>query len=141
MNINTDLSCVSGCRLLEAHKVVDDRGILCYADIFDIIPFDIKRIFWIYSVEVGKMRGGHSHSTCSVSIFPVSGSFDIEVTDGHHKSCVTMNDPSKGILIPAGIWCELRNFSPDAVCVVAASHHYDAKGYINDFNEYKNQCK
>jgi dTDP-4-dehydrorhamnose 3,5-epimerase-like enzyme len=141
MNINNDLNSVSGCCLLKAHKVVDDRGILCYADILDVIPFDIKRIFWIYGVGVDKMRGGHSHSTCSEAIFPVSGSFDIEVTDGQKKSCITMDEPSCGILIPAGIWCELKNFSPDAVCVVAASHHYDANGYINDFNEYKNQCK
>lgn len=140
--MNTEeLDTISGCRLLRAGKVVDDRGILCFAEGDNTIPFEIKRNFWIYGVGQGKVRGGHSHSTCSEAIFPVNGSFDIMVTDGKGSTTVHMNEPSCGILIPAGVWCELKNFSPDAICFVAASQHYDATGYINDFNEYKKQCK
>jgi dTDP-4-dehydrorhamnose 3,5-epimerase-like enzyme len=140
--MNTEeLESISGCRLLKAGKAMDDRGTLCFAEGNEAIPFDIKRNFWIYGVGQGKTRGGHSHSTCSEAIFPVKGSFEIMVTDGERCATICMNDPSRGILIPAGVWCELKNFSPDAICFVAASQHYDATGYTNDFNKYKKICK
>lgn len=140
--MNTDeLESISGCRLLATGKIKDDRGVLCIAEGATTIPFEIKRNFWIYGVMQGKTRGGHSHSTCAEAVFPICGSFDIMVTDGERSTIVSMNDPACGILIPAGVWCELRNFSPDAICFVAASQHYDATGYINDFNEYKKKCR
>jgi hypothetical protein len=141
MDEKNSLESVVGCRFLNAPKVVDDRGTLCIAETSEVIPFDIKRIFWIIGVGKDKIRGGHSHSTCSEAIFPLKGSFDIKVTDGKQTRTVTMDDPSCGILISAGVWCELSNFSADAVCFVAASHHYNSIGYINDFNEYLRQCK
>lgn len=138
---NDDIECVRGCRMLTASKCIDDRGILCFAEGETAIPFDIKRIFWICGVPEGKTRGGHSHSTCTEAIFPVKGHFDIEVSDGINAAAIRMEEPTKGILIPAGIWCDLKNFSSDAICVVAASQHYDAGGYINDYKEYKKLCK
>ena len=141
MIINNDIDTVAGCKLLHTHKCVDDRGILCFAEGSDIIPFDIKRIFWIYGVDRHKTRGGHSHGTCTEAIFPVKGKFDITITDGTNKASITLDDPSCGILIPAGIWCELDKFSTDAVCMVAASQHYDAEGYTNNYNEYLKLCK
>ncbi|MCR5179814.1 MAG: FdtA/QdtA family cupin domain-containing protein [Bacteroidaceae bacterium] len=128
-----------GVELIQLPENVDERGRLSFAEGGLHIPFDVKRMFWISDVPPGKIRGGHAHWTCHEAVFPVSGSFDIEVDDGYCSRTFTMNSPSLGILIPAGIWCELRNFSPGSVCVVAASQEYDATGYANDYDSWKHK--
>lgn len=139
MNVD-NIEQVAGCKQLSVPKFLDDRGMLCFAEAGDTIPFNIQRIFWIYGVKAGKTRGGHSHATCSEAIFPVAGACDITLNDGKHCFTLHLSDPSLGVLVPAGIWCELTNFTPDAILVVAASHHYDASGYINNYNDYL-KCK
>lgn len=127
-----------GCRIIEFPESADDRGALSFAEGTHQIPFQIERVFWIYGVPDGKTRGGHSHSESAEVVVPVSGSFRMMVDDGTHRADILMDSPRKGILVPTGVWCDLHDFAPGTVCVVFASHPYNASGYINDYNEYLN---
>ena len=125
-----------GCRIIEFPESVDDRGALAFAEGAHQIPFQIERVFWIYGVPDGKTRGGHSHSESAEVVVPVTGSFSMKVDDGSHSSVIRMDSPRKGIYIPPGVWCDLHDFAPGTVCVVFASHPYNASGYINDYDVY-----
>ena len=121
-----------GVQLIQLPQNVDERGRLSYVEECVHIPFAIKRVFWISDVPEGQMRGGHAHWTCHEVVFPVAGSFEIEVDDGTCARTFKMEDSSCGILIPAGVWCELSHFRPGTVCVVMASQEYDVSGYANE---------
>lgn len=118
--------------------ITDERGALCVAE-WAQLPFEPQRVFWISHVAAGKMRGGHAHSLCAELIFPVCGSFDIFVDDGSRQQTFHMDTPNRGILIRPNVWCELRNFTSDAVAVVLASCAYMRDGYINDYDDFKNR--
>lgn len=122
--------------LIRIPRAEDERGNLCFVENHHL-PFDMKRVFWIYGVGPGKTRGGHAHATCAEVIFPVSGSFEIWVDDGSQTATFRMDSPDKGIYIGPNVWCELRNFSADAVCVVFASQEYQPDGYVNDYDIFK----
>lgn len=136
---SNDMAMPRGCRLIDFPESVDSRGGLSFAEGMQHIPFNIERVFWIYGVPEGKTRGSHSHNESSEVIVPVSGSFDMYVSDGARDVTVRMDSPRRGILIPPGVWCELRNFTPSTVCVVMASHPYNAAGYVHDFTQYRNE--
>lgn len=128
-----------GSRLINMPIVVDSRGSLCFATNEQEIPFPVQRVFWIYDVPSGKCRGGHSHRTCAEVVVPVKGNFTMMVDDGRSRFSVVLDSPSKGILIPAGLWCELSDFAPGTVVLVMASQPYDATGYIHDYTLYKEE--
>lgn len=125
-----------GCRLIHLPERQDKRGCLSIAEARNEIPFAIERVFWIYDVPEGGERGSHSHSECAEVIVPVCGAFDMTVDDGVTKATVHLDSPCVGILVPAGIWCRLSGFTRDTVCVVMASHPYNASGYIHDYSIY-----
>lgn len=125
------------CQLVTVPLYTDERGSLCFAESTQL-PFPIERVFWIYDVPDGKTRGGHAHATCAEIVFPVSGSFDIWVDDGTNEQTYHLSSPQEGILIPPCVWCELRNFSPNTICVVLASEAYNSEGYINEYTSFKN---
>ncbi|MCR5820621.1 MAG: FdtA/QdtA family cupin domain-containing protein [Bacteroidaceae bacterium] len=126
----------SGVVMVELPDMLDERGRLNFLQGGLDVPWEIKRVFWITDVPDGQTRGGHSHRTCHEAVFPVAGSFDITVSDGVHEVRVRMDDARFGIVIPAGIWCNLEHFAPGTVCLAVASEEYDASGYINDFDEF-----
>jgi len=126
-----------GCRLIRFQECTDSRGSLSVGEARQQIPFVIERVFWIYDVPEGQTRGEHSHNECSEVIVPVCGAFDMVVDDGERRTTVHMNNPYTGILIPPSVWCRLENFAPGTVCVVFASHPYNASGYTNDYAEYR----
>ncbi|MDY5631838.1 MAG: FdtA/QdtA family cupin domain-containing protein [Bacteroidaceae bacterium] len=128
-----------GSRLIDIPIVSDSRGSLCFATNASEIPFPIQRVFWIYDVPTGEQRGGHSHRTCAEVVVAVKGRFTMTVDDGCSRCSVVLDSPSKGILIPAGLWCELSDFAPGTVVLVMASQAYDATGYINDYTLYKKE--
>ena len=101
------------------------------------IPFDIKRVYYLYDVPGGESRGGHAHKELQQFIVAASGSFDVTVDDGQLKRTFTINRPYRGLLIVPGIWRELDNFSSGSVCLVLASTAYSADDYIRDYNEFK----
>ncbi|WP_203258973.1 sugar 3,4-ketoisomerase [Hyunsoonleella ulvae] len=122
-------------RIIDIPKIADPRGNLSVIE-KDIIPFDIKRIYYLFDVPSGSYRGGHAHKELSQFLIAVSGSFDVILKDGNHKKRITLNNPSKGLLITPGIWRELENFSSGAICLVVASDVYKAEDYIDDFEAY-----
>lgn len=128
-----------GCRLINLPEHRDKRGCLSIAEWGNGIPFAIERVFWIYDVPEGEERGAHSHNECAEVVVPVSGAFDMTLDDGTMQATVHLDSPHVGILIPAGVWCRLSGFAPGTVCVVLASHPFNAAGYVHDYSTYKNE--
>ena len=102
----------------------------------DVIPFEIKRVYYLYDIPSNATRGGHSHKNLQQVLIAISGSFDVVLKDGKSTEKVTLNKPNRGLLIKNNIWRELENFSSGAVCLVLASTVYNEDDYIRDFNEF-----
>ena len=100
------------------------------------IPFDVKRVYYLYDVPGGEGRGGHAHKHLQQLIIAASGSFDIILDDGKTKRTFHLNRPYIGLLMPAGLWRELNNFSSGSICLVLASEFYNEEDYIRDYNEF-----
>ena len=128
-----------GVHYIELPHNVDKRGHLCYLEGNVQIPFAVQRVFWITNVPEGEIRGGHAHWTCDEVVFAVTGNFEIEVDDGQRQYVTRLDSPDRGLTIPAGVWCELRHFSPGTVCVVMASQPYDASGYALDRDTWQKE--
>ena len=126
-------------KLIKVGIATDARGQLCFAE-NSLLPLKVERVCWISNIPQGKTRGKHAHKICAEIVFPVQGTFDMFVSDKEGERTYHMENPDTGIYIGPNVWCELKNFSPDTVCVVLASHPYIAEGYINDYQEFKEQC-
>ena len=100
------------------------------------IPFDIKRVFYIYDIPGGEDRGAHAHKECHQFLVAASGSFEVELDDGIIKRTVMLNRPYFGLHIPPGIWAAEKSFSSGAVCLVLTSHKYDEMDYIREHSEF-----
>ncbi|MCH5240568.1 MAG: WxcM-like domain-containing protein [Muribaculaceae bacterium] len=122
--------------LIELSRVYDPRGNLSVVEEFRDVPFEIKRVFWIYDVPGGENRGGHSHKTLYQFIVATSGSFQVNVTDGVNKNSFFLNHPFIGVLIPPGFWATQEDFSSGAVCMVLASEYYDEDDYIRNYDDF-----
>ena len=105
------------------------------------IPFDVKRLYYLYDVPGGESRGGHAHKNLSQLIIAASGSFAVTLDDGNVKRTFTLNRPYQGLYIKPGIWRELYDFSSGSVCLVLASDKYDEADYIRDYQEFLNYRK
>jgi dTDP-4-dehydrorhamnose 3,5-epimerase-like enzyme len=103
----------------------------------DIIPFDIKRVYYLYDIPSDSTRGGHAHVELQQFLIALSGSFDVVLDDGTSRKVITLNRPYKGLLIPNGIWRELENFSAGAVCLSLVSDVYKEEDYIRNYKEFK----
>jgi dTDP-4-dehydrorhamnose 3,5-epimerase-like enzyme len=122
-------------KILDIPKISDPRGNLAVIE-KDVIPFKIQRVYYLFDVPSGSHRGGHAHKALSQFLIALSGSFDVIVKDGIGVNRITLNNPSKGLLITPGIWRELENFSSGAVCLVVASDVYKEADYIEDYDTY-----
>lgn len=132
----TDCMLPNGSFLIELPEANDERGALTFATAGQEIPFPIQRVFWIHGIPAGARRGGHCHNTCSEVVVAVQGAFRMVVDDGRVRGSVWMDSPRRGILVPAGMWCELTDFEPGTVVMVMASHPYDASGYCHRYEEF-----
>lgn len=128
-----------GVTWIELPERKDVRGSLTFGEGGAEIPFEVARVFWITDVPVGQKRGGHAHWTCHEAVFAVAGSVEIELNDGERSVVVHLDSPQRGITIPAGVWCELRCFAPGTVCLVLASERYNAKGYVHDEEQWREE--
>ncbi|MCK5401596.1 MAG: WxcM-like domain-containing protein [Flavobacteriaceae bacterium] len=126
---------LSGIKILDIPKISDPRGNLAVIE-KDVIPFKIKRVYYLYDVPSDAYRGGHVHKNQLAFLIALSGSFDVILDDGKNRSKIMLNKPNKGLLITNGIWRELDNFSSGAVCLVLASDEFDENDYIRDYQEF-----
>ncbi len=127
---------INDVHIIDITKVHDTRGNLSVIQ-GDAIPFEMKRVYYLYDIPSGGRRGGHSHKNCLELLVALSGSFDVILNDGDQQKSVTLNKPNVGLLIPNGIWRELENFSSGSVCLVLASDVFKEEDYIRNFEEYK----
>ncbi len=100
------------------------------------VPFDIKRVFYIYDIPSGESRGAHAHKKCHQFIIAASGSFDILLDDGKNKRTISLNRPYFGLHIPPGIWASEQSFSSGAICLVLTSDYYNSSDYLRDYDNY-----
>lgn len=126
---------VDDIKIIDIPKIMDYRGNLAVIE-NDIIPFKIKRVYYLYDIPGGSYRGGHAHKKLYQFIIALSGSFEVVLKDTKKTKKILLNNPSKGLLITPGIWRELENFSSGAVCLVIASEEYEEDDYIRDFNKF-----
>ncbi|RAR75330.1 sugar 3,4-ketoisomerase [Flavobacterium aciduliphilum] len=124
-------------RIIEIPKIEDYRGNLAIIE-KEVLPYEIKRVYYLYDVPSTAHRGGHAHKEQMEFLVALSGSFDVIVNDGNQIEKVTLNKPNKGLLIHTNIWRELENFSSGAVCLVLASDVYKEDDYIRDYEEFVN---
>ena len=136
MSKDTTVKLPRGCRIIDFPRIEDDRGALSFAESVNHIPFHIERMFWMYNIPKDKTRGGHSHLEASQVLVPVTGSFMLLIDDGTDKADILMDSASKGILLPPGIWCELRDFAPGTSVMVFTSHPFRMEDYVIDHPEY-----
>ncbi len=121
--------------IIEIPKIENSLGNIAVVE-KEVIPFDIKRVYYLYDIPSSSSRGGHSHKNLQQVLIAISGSFDVVLKDGDSESKVTLNKPDKGLLIRQNTWRELENFSSGAVCLVLASTIYDEEDYIRNFDEF-----
>lgn len=115
--------------------IAEPRGNLSIIE-KDVIPFEMKRVYYLYDVPAGAERGGHAHKNLKQFLIAISGSFDVILHDGHTQTKITLNRPYEGLLIYPGMWREINNFSSGSVCLAIASEVYDEADYIRDFEDF-----
>jgi WxcM-like, C-terminal len=125
------------CRIVDLPKITDARGNLTFVEGGRHVPFDIRRVYYLYDVPGGSERGGHAHKGLHQLIIAMSGSFDVLLDDGRGKKRFHLNRSYNGLYVCPMIWRELDNFSSGSVCMVLASNLYDEADYIRDYAEFK----
>ncbi len=125
------------CKLIYFPKITDLRGNLSFIEENNQIPFQIKRVYYLYDVPSGATRGGHAHKALQQIIIALSGSFDVLLDDGVTKQNFFLNRPHYGLYIPPGVWRELENFSSNSVALSLVSAVYDESDYIRDYAVFK----
>lgn len=123
--------------VIDLPVVHDQRGNLTVVEAERQVPFDIRRVYYLYDVPSGSERAGHAHRTLQQLIIAASGSFSIHLDDGHRQESVFLNRSHKGVLLKSMVWRVIDNFSSGAVCLVMASAHYDESDYIRDHTEFR----
>ena len=128
---------IENAEIISIPKIVDEegRGKLSVIE-KSIIPFEIKRVYYLYDVPSDAFRGGHAHKNLNQFMIPLSGSFEVKIDDGHNNKKIMLNKPNQGLLIPSGIWREMDNFSAGSVCLVLASEVFDESDYFRDYNSF-----
>ncbi len=127
---------VDDIKIIEVPTVSDTRGKLAVVE-KDGVPFEIKRVYYLYDVPSDSYRGGHAHKNLYQFLIPLSGSFEVHLKDGENERTITLNKPNKGLLIVPGIWREIDNFSSGSVCLVLASDVFEESDYIREYKDFE----
>jgi hypothetical protein len=127
---------IKNCIIIDLPKIHDPRGNLTFIEGGNHVPFDIKRVYYLYDVPGGAERGGHAHKALHQLIIAMSGSFDVLLDDGFNKKRVHLNRSYQGLYLPSMTWRELDNFSSGSVCMVLASEVFLEADYLRDYSEF-----
>lgn len=137
MCVKMNRSTVYDCSVIELNSFMSDRkGNISVVENGKTLPFDIKRVYYLYDVPSGVERGGHAHRSLYQLIIAVSGSFSVTLDDGHIKRTFLLNRPYRGLLVVPGLWRTIDDFSSGAICMVLASSEYDENDYIRDYSSF-----
>jgi len=129
------------CRIIDLPRVRDPRGNLTFIESGRHLPFEIKRVYYLYDVPGGSTRAGHGHKTLQQLVIAVSGSFDIELDDGSAKRKFHLNRSHCGLYICPMIWRDIDNFSSGSVCMVLASDYHEESDYFRDYDDFLRAAK
>lgn len=127
---------IDKCVVIDLPKISDPRGNLTFIEGGSHVPFDIKRVYYLYDVPGGAERGGHAHKALHQLIIAMSGSFDVVLDDGANKKRIHLNRSYQGLYVCPMMWREIDNFSSASVCMVLASNIYDEDDYYRDYTEF-----
>jgi hypothetical protein len=127
---------VKDCKLIDLPKIADPRGNLTFIEGRGLVPYDIKRVFYLYDVPGGADRGGHALKVCQQFLIAISGSFDVIVSGTGEKRRFHLNRSYYGLYLPPMVWREMDNFSSGSVCLVLASERYSEADYYRDYDEF-----
>lgn len=128
---------IAQCRLINFPKVTDVRGNLSFAEENKHLPFEIKRVFYIYDIPSGAIRGGHAHKKTEQVIIAISGSFEVILDNGNDQKSFFLNRPDYGLYLPPAIWREMKNFSSNSIVLGLASTLFDEDDYLRDYETFK----
>lgn len=128
---------IHDCKIMNIPKINDPRGNLSFIESGRPVPFAIRRVYWIYDVPGGEVRGGHAYKELQEFIVSLSGSFDVVLNDGQNTKVVPLNRSYFGLWLPNMIWRRLENFSTNAVCLILASMPYAEDDYFRDFKIFQ----
>ena len=128
---------ISDCNIIDLPKIENRAGNISIAENDTALPFNVKRVFYIYDIPGGQDRGAHAHKNCHQFIVALSGAFEVDVDDGTNKKTIPLNRPYTGLHIPPGIWAAEKGFSSGSVCMVLASELYDEEDYIREYEDFK----
>lgn len=131
-----DMSLQENCKIINFNDLGDERGKLVVIEGGQAIPFDIKRVFYIYESDSTVVRGEHANRESEFVLINVAGTSKVRITDGKEEFIVELNKPMMGVYIPKMIWKDMYDFSSDSVLLVLASTHYDGREYIRNYEEY-----
>lgn len=124
------------CRILQFDDLGDEKGKLVVIEGGESIPFEVKRVFYIYDSDASVIRGQHANVESEFVLINVAGQSKVRLTDGLEEFIVELNRPMMGVYIPRLIWKDMYDFSPDSVLLVLASTHYDGKEYVRNYEDY-----
>lgn len=135
------MSLIDQCRILYFQELGDERGHLVVAEGMKEIPFEIKRVFYIYGSNSSVVRGQHANRESEFVLINVAGTSKVKVTDGKQERIIELNKPNMGVYIPKMIWKDMYDFSENSVLLVLANTHYNHIEYIREFQEYINEVQ
>ena len=132
---------ITDCKIIELPKVTDPRGNLTFVEENRQVPFQIKRVYYLYDVPGGAVRAGHAHKSLHQFVIAIAGSFDIALDDGVEQKQIHLDRSYYGLYIAPMTWREINNFSSGSVCVVLASDFYDESDYFRSYEDFLNAAK
>lgn len=135
--IDSRQATIYDCSLFHLPRLENESGNITTIENLRNVPFEVRRVYYLYDIPGGESRGGHAHKTLQQMVIAAGGSFDVLVDDGRNKRVVSLNRPYLGLLIVPGLWREVLNFSSGAVCLVLASEPYDETDYLRDYLTYR----
>lgn len=125
-----------GVHFLDAPVVRDPRGALAFVEGGRHLPFDIRRVFYLFDIAPDQTRGGHAHRVCHQALIALSGSLTVIADDGWRRAAFTLDRPDRIAHVEPGVWLDLQDFAPGTACLVLASHAYEEADYVRRYDDF-----